>query len=112
LKAISKAQEVKRRQEQQADEDFYKNHEPLTIALGLGTVNSEVKRKIQESSDKHLGPGRFGAADISHRDWVEKMLRAPLTEEEQAHMNKLDEENELDDSEEGTDDEMLNEDVI
>ena len=101
MKAISKAKEVKLRQEQQADEEFYRNHEPLTSALGM--VSSEAKRKTQENGEKLLGPGRFGKASISHRDWIQTMLRDPVTEEEQAFMDKLDKENQMDASEESED---------
>jgi hypothetical protein len=53
LKAISKAQEAKLRKEQQADEEFYTNYEPLASALGM--VSSEAKRSVQENSQKLLG---------------------------------------------------------
>ena len=101
MKAISKAQEAKLRQEQQADEDFYRNHEPLASALGM--VSSEAKRTVQENGQKLLGPGRFAKASISSRDWIEKMLRDPVTEEEQAFMDKQDRENQMDASEESED---------
>ena len=69
----------------------------MTSALGM--VSSEVKQNVQESGHKLLGPGRFGMASISHQNWLQKMLRDPLTEEEQAFMDKQDEENQMDDSE-------------
>jgi hypothetical protein len=94
LKAISKAQEAKLRHEQQADEKHFRNHEPLASALGM--VSSEAKRTVQENGEKLLGPGRFAKASISSRDWIQKVLRDPLTKEEQAFMDKLDEENQMD----------------
>ena len=90
MKAISKAQEAKLRKEQQANEDFYRNHEPLASALGM--LSSEAKRQVQENGQKLLGPGRFAKASISSRDWIQTMLRDPLTEEEQAWMDKQDKE--------------------
>jgi hypothetical protein len=102
LKAISKAQEAKLRKEQQADEEFFRNYEPLASALGI--VSSEAKRTVQENGEKFLGPGRFAKASISSRDWMQKMLRDPVTEEEQAFMDKQDEENQMGTSSEESED--------
>ena len=79
---------------QQADEEHHRNHEPLASALGM--VSAEAKRKIQENGEKLLGPGRFAKAGIPSSNWIQKMLRDPLTEEEQAFMDKQDEENQMD----------------
>jgi len=102
LKAISKAQEAKLRKEQQANEDFYRNHEPLASALGM--LSSEAKRQVQENGQKLLGPGRFAKASISSRDWIQTMLRDPVTEEEQAWMDKQDKEDQMNASSEESED--------
>jgi hypothetical protein len=107
LKTIFKAQKAKQQEEREIEEQFYKNYEPLASALG--PVSSEVKQNMRKNSHKLLGPGRFDMEQISHRNWLQKMS-APLNKDEDAFMDKLEEENEMDMSEvsmKDTDDEIM-----
>jgi len=67
-------------------------------------LSSEAKRQVQENGQKLLGPGRFAKASISSRDWIQTMLRDPVTEEERAWMDKQDKEDQMNASSEESED--------